>query len=41
MAAAVTLMLAINRALGFRLAKVSGNWQADHDVVRKHLSERP
>lgn len=33
-------MLSINRAIGFRLAKVSGNWQGDLDVVRKHLSER-
>ena len=34
-------MLAINHELGFRLARVSGNWQADIDVVRKHLEERP
>ena len=33
-------MLAINHALGFRLAKVSGNWQADLDVVRKQLGAR-
>jgi GNAT superfamily N-acetyltransferase len=34
-------MLSINHALGFRLAKVSGSWQGDLDVVRKHLSEHP
>lgn len=34
-------MLSINHALGFRPAKVSGNWQGDLDTVRKHLSERP
>lgn len=32
-------MLSINHALDFRLARVSGNWQGDLDVVRKHLSE--
>jgi GNAT superfamily N-acetyltransferase len=33
-------MLAINHALGFRRVRVSGNWQGDLDVVRKHLRER-
>lgn len=34
-------MLSINHALGFRPAKVSGNWQGELDAVRKHLSEQP
>lgn len=34
-------MLSINHALGFRPAKVSGNWQGDLDTVRTHLSEQP
>jgi GNAT superfamily N-acetyltransferase len=33
-------MLSINHALGFRRVRISGNWQADLDVVRKHLEER-
>ena len=33
-------MLAINHALGFRLARVSGNWQGDLDVVRRRLEAR-
>ena len=33
-------MLAINHALGFRLARVSANWQGDLDVVRKGLEAR-
>ena len=33
-------MLGINHALGFRLAKVSGNWQGDVDVIRRRLQER-
>jgi len=34
-------MLSINHALGFRPVKVSGNWQGDLDLARKHLSEHP
>ena len=33
-------MLAINHALGFRRANVTGNWQADLHVVRKAMEER-
>ena len=33
-------MLGINHALGFRRVRVSGNWQGDLDVVRKHFEER-
>ena len=32
-------MLAINHALGFRRASVTGNWQGDLDAVRKALEE--
>ena len=34
-------MLAINHALGFRLARVAGSWQADLDAVRTSLEARP
>jgi len=33
-------MLGINHAMGFRLAKVSGNWQGDIDVLRTRAAER-